>query len=231
VSALDVLVSLSPAYLGAALGVLLTRGYGRWTKAAAARDKARDELDEIMRWRWWRNPSTQEDREDRAAAQLCDERLPSYLRKAGVPEELISRLRHELDALGGHVQADGDSKVSRADQLDFDRLDEIVDDIHILLDEADRQHQARHSVSLSSRGTNRARAKSSNRRLTWPYAAMERLRSGAEYELCRRQTDRRVALTCAEVECSPCRQEATQGALGSASGPLLPIAAGQAPQS
>src|SRR3712207_3629039 len=97
-SVLDVLVSLSPALLGAALGVLLTRGYGRWTKAAAARDKARDELDEIMRWRWLRDLPTKGDREDRAATQLYDERLPSYLRGAGVPEELISQLGEALDA-------------------------------------------------------------------------------------------------------------------------------------
>ena len=76
-SLLDVLVSVGPAFLGALLGVFFTRGYGRWTKAAAARDKARDELDEIMRWRWWRTPSTYGDRGDRAAAQLDDERLPS----------------------------------------------------------------------------------------------------------------------------------------------------------
>jgi hypothetical protein len=152
VSALDVLVSLSPAYLGAALGVLLTRGYGRWTKAAAARDKARDELDEIMRWRWWRARSTHGNTDDRAAAQRYDERLPSYLRAAGVPEELISQLRDELDALCGHAQADVDGEVSRGGQLDLDRLDEVVDDIHILLDEADRQHRASHSASESSTG-------------------------------------------------------------------------------
>jgi hypothetical protein len=136
VSALDVLVSLSPAYLGAALGVLLTRGYGRWTKAAAARDKARDELDEVMRWRRWRvNPSVREDKE---------ERLPSCLRAAGVPENLISQLRDALDLLRGHAQTD--------EELHLDRLDEVVDDIHILLDEADRRHRASHSVSISSRG-------------------------------------------------------------------------------
>jgi sec-independent protein translocase protein TatC len=33
---------------------------------------------------------------------------------------------------------------------------------------------------------------------------MERLRSGAQYEHCRRQTDRRVALTCTGVKRSPC---------------------------
>ena len=102
-SVLDVLVSVGPALVGALLGVFFTRGYGRWTRAAAARDKARDELDEIVRWRWWRTPSAQGYREDRAAAQLYDERLPSDLRAAGVPEELISRLRDELDALRGHV--------------------------------------------------------------------------------------------------------------------------------
>src|SRR3712207_3971183 len=134
--------------MGALLGVLFTRGYGRWTRAAAARDKARDELDEIMRWRWWRHPSTQEGSEDRAAAQLDDERLPSYLRAAGVPEELIGRLRDELGAFRWHVEADGDDEVSRAEQVDLDRLDEVVDDIHIWLDEADRRHRASHPVSI-----------------------------------------------------------------------------------
>ena len=152
-SDLDVLVSIAPAFLGALLGVLFTRGYGRWTRAAAARDKARDELDEIMRLRWWRTPSTYGDRGDRAAARLDDERLPSYLRAAGVSEELISRLRDELDAFRWHVQAGEDDEVSRAEQVDLDRLDEVVDDIHILLDEADRRHRASHSVSISSRGT------------------------------------------------------------------------------
>ena len=139
-SPLDVLVSVGPAFLGALLGVFFTRGYGRWTRAAAARDKARDELDEIMRLRWWRTPSTYGDRDDRAAAQLDDARLPSCLRAAGVPEELIGRLRDELDAFRWHVQADGDDEASR-EKMDLDRLDEVVDDIHILLDEADRQHR------------------------------------------------------------------------------------------
>ena len=107
-SVLDVLASIAPAFVGALLGVLFTRGYGRWTRAAAARDRARDELDEIMRLRWWRTPSTYGNRDDRAAAQLDDERLPSHLRAAGVPEELIGRLRDELDAFCSHVQADGD---------------------------------------------------------------------------------------------------------------------------
>jgi hypothetical protein len=153
VSVLDVLVSVSPAFIGALLGALFTRGYGRWTKAAAARDKARDELDEIMRWRRWRTPYTQGDREDRTAARLCDERLPSYLRAAGVPEELISQLRYELDALLGHVQADRNDEVSRVEQVDLNRLDEAVDDIHIWLDEADRRHRASHPVSIGSKGT------------------------------------------------------------------------------
>jgi hypothetical protein len=153
VSVLDVLVALSPAFLGALLGVLFTRGYGRWTRAAAARDKARDELDEIMRWRWWRNPSTQEGSEDRTAAQLDDERLPSYLRAAGVPVDLISQLSDALDAFRWHVEADGDDEVSRADQMDLDRLDEVVDDIHIWLDEADRRHRASHPVSIRVRRT------------------------------------------------------------------------------
>ncbi len=152
-SVLDVLVSLSPALLGAALGLLFTRGYGRWTKAAAARDKARDELDEIMRWRWWRNPSTQEGSEDRAAAQLYDERLPSYLRAAGVPDELISQLRDELGAFRGHVRTDGDDEASRVEKMDLDRLDEVVDDIHIRLDEADRRHRASYPVSIGGKGT------------------------------------------------------------------------------
>ncbi len=125
-SVLDVLVSLNPALIGAALGLLLTRGYGRWTKAAAARDKARDELDEIMRWRWYRSPA---DEENRVGAPLYDERLPSSLRAAGVPEDLISQLRMEPD-----------------------RLDEVVDDIHIWLDELDRRNRERHSVSVGSRG-------------------------------------------------------------------------------
>ena len=137
-SVLDVLVSLSPALLGALLGFLFTRGYGRWTKAAAARDKARDELDKIMRWRWLRDLSTKGDGEDRATAQLYDERLPSYLRAAGVPEGLISQLRDELDALRGHGQTDGDDEVSRVENMDLGRLYEAVDDIHIWLNEADR---------------------------------------------------------------------------------------------
>jgi hypothetical protein len=154
VSVLDVLVCIAPALVGALLGVLLTRGYGRWTRAAAARDKARDELDEIMRWRWWRTPSTYGDTDDRAAARLCDERLPSYLRAAGVPEELISRLRDELDAFRGHVQMDGEGEVSRVEDKDLDRLFEVVDDIHILLDEADRQHRESYPVLIGSGRTN-----------------------------------------------------------------------------
>ena len=149
-SVLDVLVSLSPAFIGALLGVLFTRGYGRWTKAAAARDKARDELDEIMRWRWYRSPA---DEENRVGAQLYDERLPSYLRAAGVPEELISRLRDELDAFRWHLQADGHDEASRGENMDLDRLDEVVDDIHIRLDEADRRHRESYPVSIGSRGT------------------------------------------------------------------------------
>ncbi len=151
-SVLDVLASIAPAFVGALLGVLFTRGYGRWTRAAAARDKARDELDEIMRWRWWRNPSTQEGSEDRAAAQLYDERLPSYLGAAGVPDELISQLREELDALRGY-QADGDDEVSPVENMDLDRLDEVVDDIHIRLDEADRRHRESYPMSIGSRST------------------------------------------------------------------------------
>jgi hypothetical protein len=141
VSLLDVLVSVSPAFAGALLGVLFTRGYGRWTRAAAARDKARDELDEIMRLRWWRTPSTYGNRDDRAAAQLYDERLPSCLRAAGISEELISELRDELDAFRWHVQTDADGEGPWVENMDLDRLDEVVDDIHILLDEADRQHR------------------------------------------------------------------------------------------
>ncbi len=152
-SVLDVLVSLSPAFVGALLGVLFTRGYGRWTRAAAARDKARDELDEIMRWRWWRNPSTQAGSEDRTAAQLYDERLPSYLRAAGVPEELISELRAELDALRGHLPTDGDDEVPWVETMDLDHLCEVVDDIHIRLDEADRRHRASYPVSIGSRSS------------------------------------------------------------------------------
>ena len=149
-SLLDVLVSVGPAFLGALLGVFFTRGYGRWTKAAAARDKARDELDEIMRWRWWRTPSAYGDRGDRAAAQLDDERLPSHLRAAGIPQELIRRLRDELDAFRWHVQADGDDEASRVEKMDLDRLDEVVDDIHIRLDEADRRHRESYPVSIGS---------------------------------------------------------------------------------
>jgi hypothetical protein len=160
VSVLDVLVSLSPAFIGALLGVLLTRGYGRWTKAAAARDKARDELDEIMRWRWWRTPSTQGDKEDRTAVQLHDQRLPSYLRAAGVPEELIGRLRDEFDAFRWHVQADGDDEASRVEQRDLDRLFEVVDDIYILLDEADRRHRESYPVLIGS-GRTKGNEKSS----------------------------------------------------------------------
>ena len=141
-SVLDVLVSLNPALIGAALGLLLTRGYGRWTRAAAARDKARDELDEIMRWRWYRSPA---DEENRVGAQLYDERLPSYLRAAGVPDELISQLSEELDALRGY-QADGDDEVSPVENMDLDHLYEVIDDIHIRLDEADRRHRASYPV-------------------------------------------------------------------------------------
>ena len=151
-SVLDVLVPVGPAFLGALLGVFFTRGYGRWTRAAAARDRARDELDEIMRWLWWRTLSTYGNRDDRAAAQLYDERLPSYLRAAGVPEELIGRLRDELDALRGHIQTDA-NEVSRTEEIDLNRLDEVVDDIHILLDEADRQHRESYSVSIHRRDT------------------------------------------------------------------------------
>ena len=150
-SVLDVLVSVSPAFLGALLGVFFTRGYGRWTRAAAARDRARDELDEIMRLRWWRTPSTYGNTDDRAAAQLYDERLPSHLRAAGVPEELISRLRKELDAFRWHLQADGHDEATRGGNVDLDRLDEVVDDIHILLDEADRRHRESYPVSIGSR--------------------------------------------------------------------------------
>ncbi len=138
--------------MGALLGVLFTRGYGRWTRAAAARDKARDELDEIMRWRWWRTPSTYGNTDDRAAVQLHDERLPSYLRAAGVPKELVSCFRDELDAFRWHVQAEGDDEASRVEKMDLDRLDEVADDIHIWLDEADRRHRASHPVSIGSRG-------------------------------------------------------------------------------
>jgi hypothetical protein len=152
VSVLDVLVSVGPALLGALLGVFFTRGYGRWTKAAAARDKARDELDKIMRLRWWRTPSTYGNTDDRAAARPCDERLPSYLRAAGVSEELIGRLRDELDAFRWHVQADGD-EATRVEEVDLDRLFEVVDDIHIRLDEADRRHRESYPVSMGSRGT------------------------------------------------------------------------------
>src|SRR5688500_3771659 len=106
-----------------------------------------------MRWRWWRAPSTYGDRDDRAAAQLYDERLPSYLRAAGVPEGLIGRLRDELDAFRWHVQADGDDEATRVEKMDLDRLHEVVDDIHIRLDEADRQHRESYPVSIGSKGT------------------------------------------------------------------------------
>ncbi len=152
-SVLDVLVSVSPAFVGALLGAFFTRGYGRWTRVAAARDKARDELDEIMRWRWWRTSSTYGNRDDRAAAQLDDERLPSHLRAAGVPEELIGRLREELDVFRWHLQADGHDEATRGENMDLDRLDEVVDDIHIRLDEADRRHRESDPVSIGSKGT------------------------------------------------------------------------------
>ena len=152
-SLLDVLVSVGPAFVGALLGVFFTRGYGRWTRAAAARDKARDELDEIMRLRWWRTPFTHGDRDDSASAQLYCERLPSHLRAAGVPEELIGRLRDELDAFRWHVPADGDDEASRVEKMDLDRLDEVVDDIHIRLDEADRRHRRSYPMSIGSRST------------------------------------------------------------------------------
>jgi hypothetical protein len=170
VSVLDVLVSVGPAFLGALLGVFFTRGYGRWTRAAAARDKARDELDEIMRLRWWRTPSPYGNTDDRAAAQLDDERLPSYLRAAGVPQELIGHLRGELDALRGHVQTDGDDEASRVEKMDLDRLDEVVDDIHILLDEADRRHRESYPVLIGSRGSGATRSRSRASRRDNPLA-------------------------------------------------------------
>ncbi len=152
-SVLDVLTAVSPAFVGALLGVFFTRGYGRWTRAAAARDKARDQLDEIMRLRWWRTPSTG-NTDDRAAAQLYDERLSSYLRAAGVPEDLIGRLRDELDAFRWHVRTDVDDGASRVEKMDLDRLHEVVDDIHIRLDEADRRHRESYPVLIGSGRTN-----------------------------------------------------------------------------
>ena len=47
----------------------------------------------------------------------------------------------------------------------------------------------------------RARAKSSNRRLTCSDAGVERLRSDVESGPLRRQADRHVALTCAGGQC------------------------------
>ena len=37
--------------------------------------------------------------------------------------------------------------------MDLDRLDEVVDDIHIRLDEADRRHRESYPVSIGSRRT------------------------------------------------------------------------------
>jgi hypothetical protein len=61
---------------------------------------------------------------------------------------------------------------------------------------------------LVAAGPGRARAKSLDRLLTCADAAVQGLRSGAETGPSRRQTDRQVALTCAGVECSPCKWRA-----------------------
>jgi hypothetical protein len=67
--------------------------------------------------------------------------------------DLISQLSDALDAFRWHVEADGDDEVSRAEQVNLDGLYEVVDDIHIRLDEADRRYRASHPVSIGSRGT------------------------------------------------------------------------------
>ena len=103
-----------------------------------------------MRWRWYYSPA---DEENRVGAHLYDERLPSHLRAAGVPEELISQLREGLDALRTHVRTDGHDKTSWVENMDLDRLYEVVDDIHIWLNEADRRHRASQPASIGSRGT------------------------------------------------------------------------------
>jgi hypothetical protein len=54
----------------------------------------------------------------------------------------------------------------------------------------------------------RARAKSSDRRLTCSDVGVKRLRSGADSGPSRREGDRQVALTWARVERSPCRRRA-----------------------
>jgi hypothetical protein len=153
VSLLDVLASVSPALIGAFLGAFVTRGYARWTRAAAARDKARDQLVEIVRCRWWRNPSTQDDREDRAVAQLNHERLRSSLRAAGVPQELISRLRDALDSFRWHVQTepmDEDDEVPWIERKYLNPRDAVVEEIHTWLDDADRGHWRSHPASIGS---------------------------------------------------------------------------------
>ena len=40
--------------------------------------------------------------------------------------------------------------------MDLDRLDEVVDDIHIRLDEADRQHRESYPVSIGSKGNEKS---------------------------------------------------------------------------
>ncbi len=49
---------------------------------------------------------------------------------------------------------DGEGEVSRVEDKDLDRLFEVVDDIHILLDEADRQHRESYPVLIGSGRTN-----------------------------------------------------------------------------
>ena len=90
---------------------------------------------------------------DPPACRLYDEPLPSPPRAAGVPEGLNSEPRDELVAFRGHSQVEGDEEVSRGKNIAPDRLYEVVDDIHIRLDEADRRHRASHPVSTGSRGT------------------------------------------------------------------------------
>jgi Homeodomain-like domain len=68
-----------------------------------------------------------------------------------------------------------------------------------------RYRLARFATEGLDRPGVRARAKSSDGRLTCLDAGVERLRSGAHPGPSRRETDRQVAPTWARVKCSPCR--------------------------
>ncbi len=149
---LDLLRSGVPALIGAFAGAYLTRGQTQWTRAGTARDKARDQLAEIVSWRWNRNP---DDKEDLLGAQRYDERLRSYLRAAGVPQKLINRLRDELASFRGYIEmgaGDGDEALPYIPSQFSTSLDEVVEEIHTWLDDAERRRWR----SSASRGRSRA---------------------------------------------------------------------------